>query len=45
MVNQELTLKQKQNITDIFNYIFDKPLNKLSHIIRNDLNFKWNRSY
>ena len=37
MVNQELTLKQKQDITDIFNYIFDKPLNKLSHTIRNDL--------
>ena len=37
MVNQELTLKQKQDITDIFNHIFDKPLNKLSHTIRNDL--------
>ena len=37
MVNQELTLKQKQDITDIFNYIFDKPLNTSTHIIRNDL--------
>ena len=32
-----LSQKQKQDITDIFNYIFDKPLNKLSHTIRNDL--------
>ena len=30
MVNQELTLKQKQDITDIFNRIFDKPLNNLA---------------
>ena len=32
-----LSQKQKQDITDIFNRIFDKPLNKLSHIIRSDL--------
>ena len=32
-----VTQKQKQDITDIFNYTFDKPLNKLSHTIRNDL--------
>ena len=32
-----LSQKQKQDITDIFNRIFDKPLNKSTHIIRNDL--------
>ena len=32
-----LSQKQKQDITDIFNHIFNKPLNKLSHTIRNDL--------
>ena len=31
-----LTQKQKQDITDIFSYIFDKPLNKSYYTIRND---------
>ena len=37
MGNQELTLKQKQDITDIFNCIFDKPLNKSYYTIKNDI--------
>ena len=32
-----LSQKQKQDITDIFNKIFKQPLNRLSHIMRNDL--------
>ena len=37
MGNQELTHKQKQDITDIFNRIFDKPLNKSYYTIKNDI--------
>ena len=37
MGNQELTHKQKQDITDIFNHIFDKPLNKSYYTIKNDI--------
>ena len=32
-----LSQKQKQDITDIFVHTFDKPLNKSTHTIRNDL--------
>ena len=32
-----LSQKQRQDITDIFNHVFNKPLNKLTHTIRNDL--------
>ena len=31
-----LSQKQKQDITDIFNHIFDKLLNKSYYTIRND---------
>ena len=37
MGNQELTHKQKQDITDIFNRIFNKPLNKSYYTIKNDI--------
>ena len=37
MGSQELTLKQKQDITDIFNRIFNKPLNKSYYTIKNDI--------
>ena len=32
-----LSQKQKQNITDLFNEIFEQSLNRISHKIRNDL--------
>ena len=35
-----LSQKQNQDITDIFNKIFNQPLNRLSHIIGNDLILK-----
>ena len=37
MGNHELTLKQKQDITDIFNRRFNKPLNKSYYTIKNDI--------
>ena len=35
--NRELTLKQKQDIFNIFYHIFDRPLNKSYYTIKNDI--------
>ena len=35
--SHSLTLEQKQDITDIFNFIFKESLNKSSYIIKDDV--------